>query len=88
MLKTLLGSSPRTTLLGIAKGCFIALLPVIQKDGFTIQNDWPYLVGGALMYIGGRVQKDSDGINRKEDVIVAKAATDGAIPPANDDKVL
>lgn len=80
-MKKLLGSSPRTTLAGIAKGLFVLILPIFQKEGFTIQRDWPYVVGAILMYLGGRLAKDSDGITKQQDVTVAKAATDGAIPP-------
>ncbi len=79
-MKQLLGSSPRTTIIGIAKALLLLLYPIFQKEGFDIKKDWPYIVGAVLMYFGGRLSKDSDGISRKEDVIVAQSVTNGKIP--------
>ncbi len=83
-MKQILGSSPRTSIIGIGKALMVLLLPIFQKEGFDIKKDWPYIVGAILMYLGGRVAKDSNGITIKEDVITAKAATDNTIPPTKD----
>ena len=57
------------------------VIPIIQNDGFDFHTQWKTLLIAVGLAIWGRVQKDSDGITANQDVIVAKAATDGAIPP-------
>jgi len=49
----------RTSLTGFGLAVFVACLPVIQKGGFDIRRDWPYLIGAALSAISGYLQKDA-----------------------------
>lgn len=52
----LLGSSPKTSFVGLSEG---AVTMAIPKD-FTLSRDWPYLVVALLMYLKGRLSTDSN----------------------------
>jgi hypothetical protein len=80
-MKKIFGSSWRTSLIGYATAAGTVIIPIIQNDGFDIQKQWKSLLIAVVVALWGRVQKDSDGITKQESVIVAKEATDGAIPP-------
>lgn len=88
MLKTLLGSSPRTTIIGYLTAIGTVIIPIIQDESFDIHKHWKSLLIAIAIALYSRVTKDSNGIHRNEDVVVAKIATDGIIPPKDDEKVL
>lgn len=80
-MNKILGSSWRTTLMGYIMAIGTVIVPIIQDDGFDIHKQWKSILVAVALAVWGRIQKDSDGITSKQDVIVAKAATAGAIPP-------
>lgn len=74
MLKSILGSSPRTTIIGYVSAILFVIIPMIQAEGFDINTQWKNLLTAAVLAVWGRVQKDSNGITRQEaKQIVGKA---------------
>lgn len=66
MLKSILGSSPRTTIIGYIVAVAVAIQPFFEKDGFNIQTDWMNVLFAVLAALNGRISKDSNGITRQE----------------------
>ena len=66
MLKTLLGSSPKTTIIGFILGAVLACIPIFSKEGFNWKSDWPFVIGAIATFLQGRLSKDSNGITAEQ----------------------
>lgn len=72
LIRTLFGTSPRTTIMGYIGAIGVALWPIISKETFDIHNDWKFLLAAAFTAIYGRVSKDSNGVTRQEGKALAE----------------
>lgn len=62
LLKTILGSSPKTTLIGFAEAAVIAAYPIFIEPNFTWKKDGIILLVAVCRAIYGRISKDSNGL--------------------------
>ena len=76
IIKKILGSSPRTTTFGTLAGICTAAIPILPPK----YKEYASFGAAVFIILAHRNAKDSDGITAKQDVIVAKEATDGEIP--------
>ncbi len=66
IVNKLLGSSPRTTIMGFLTAIIFVVAPIIQDGNFDIHKDWKNLLAAVASAIWGRLQKDSNGITATE----------------------
>ncbi len=62
MINKILGSSPRTTLMGYIAAIATAIWPLLQGN----ELEWKNILIAAGLALWGRIQKDSNGITRHE----------------------
>lgn len=70
MLKKILGSSPRTTLIGFAEAAVIAAWPIFIAPTFEWKRDGFLLFVAICRAVYGRISKDSNGLTATQSKIV------------------
>lgn len=66
ILKTVLGSSPKTTIIGWCEAVLIAVYPIFIDPNFTWQKDGIILLVAAIRAVFARISKDSNGITAEQ----------------------